>query len=260
MSFLDAIIARKKQEVALLPAIESPRKKVPSLVQAILSTYPSLIGEIKPKSPSQGNLLDRKHVPDIVKIYDRHVQVISVLCDENFFGGGFDLLAEVHALTDKPLLAKEFIVDDRQIDHALAYGASAILLIAAILTSNELKHLTRYAIRLGLEVLIEVHNEEECDKASEAFNSLATRERIYVLIGINNRNLHTLQTDIRTTERLSPLLRKRLPGLQGIISESGIFTADDIQRLTPLVEGFLIGTAILQSDSPESTIISLFQS
>src|SRR3990167_9233386 len=126
MPILDDIIAQKKREVALLPAITPASHDGPSFIDSLLSTHPSLIAEIKPKSPSEGQLLRREDVPTLVQVYDRHAQAISVLCDERFFGGGFDLLAEVRGLTEKPLLAKQFIVSVTQIDHALNAGADAV--------------------------------------------------------------------------------------------------------------------------------------
>lgn len=250
MTILDQIVVHKKQEVASLPSITIPNRVKRSFVQAMLSTHPSLIAEVKPRSPSQVELLARHRVPEIVNIYNKHAQAISVLCDNKYFGGGFDLLAEVRTLTDKPLLAKEFIVSERQIDHAYASGADAVLLIAAILSPDELQKFTAYAISLGLDVLIEVHNEQDIETVAELSEEC-------VLVGINNRDLHTLETDIRTTQRLVPLIKQHFPEVK-IITESGISNSTDVQRLAPFVQGFLIGTSILQSNDPESLLTSLF--
>lgn len=255
---LDTIIARKKQEVASLPVITSVRREQSSFIDAILRKCPALIAEVKLRSPSKGHLLSREDIPKLLEVYDRHAQAISVLCDETFFGGGFDLLAEVRSLTDKPLLAKEFVLHRKQIDHALHNGANAILLIAAILDEQGLGDLTAYAANLGLDLLIEVHTCEELQTVASVFQALPSEIQQHILLGINNRDLRSLAVNIATTEKLAPLARKKLPSLQGIIAESGIVSREDIQRLAPCVQGFLIGTAILQAKDPEFYSSSLF--
>lgn len=258
MSLLDAIVARKKQEVASLPVITPVRREQSSFIDAILRRHPALIAEVKPRSPSKEHLLSRENVPKFLKVYDRYAQAISVLCDETFFGGGFDLLAEVHSRTDKPLLAKEFILSRKQIDHALHNGANAILLIAALLDEQGLSDLTAYAANLGLDLLIEVHTREELQTVASVFQALPSEIQQHILLGINNRDLDSLAVDIATTEELAPLARKKLSALRGIIAESGIVSREDIQRLEPYVQGFLIGTSILQSKDPASYCSSLF--
>lgn len=260
MSILDTIIATKKKEITSLPDVMPERSSGPSFIDAILRKQPALIAEIKPKSPSGGQLLRREDVPKLVELYDQHAQAISVLCDEQYFGGGFDLLAQVRSLTDKPLLAKEFIISTRQIDHAAKNGANAILLIVAILDIPALVKLTSHAIDLHLDVLIEVHSKEEVEKIADAFNALSEDQKEHVLLGINNRDLQTLKTDVRTTEKLAPFIRKLLPDIRCLITESGIHIREDIERLEPFVHGFLIGTSILKADDPASHIHSLFAS
>ena len=260
MSILDEIVAHKNQEVASLPSIETQKRMGYSFVQAILSAHPSLIAEIKPKSPSQGELLDRSRVPEIVDIYNKHAQAISVLCDEKFFGGGFDLLAEVRSLTEKPLLAKDFMISEKQIDYAVQNGADAVLLIAAILSTSEIFELASYAVELGSDILMEVHTEEEIRKVAEAFGELPQETQEHILMGINNRDLDTLETDIETTTKLVPLIKKHLPTCRGIITESGIRASSDIELLEPFVQGFLIGRSILKSKNPEKCLASLFPS
>ncbi|MDO8649026.1 MAG: indole-3-glycerol phosphate synthase TrpC [Candidatus Peregrinibacteria bacterium] len=259
-SILDTIVATKKQEIASLPNMMPKRASGPSFIDAILQRHPALIAEIKPKSPSGGLLLNREGIPNMVKLYNQHAQAISVLCDEQYFGGGFDLLNEVRMMTEKPLLAKDVIISTRQIDHAVNNGANAILLIAAILERLAFVELASHAVDLNLDVLLEVHSKEEIEKSAEVFDLLSADKRKHVLIGINNRDLHTLKTDLQTTEKLAPFVRKLLPGIRGLITESGIHTREDIKRLAPFVQGFLIGTSILKANDPVSHLHSLFAS
>ncbi len=258
MSILDAIVAAKQQEVRSLPDIMPAHREKSSFVDAILAIHPSLIAEIKPKSPSSGHLLAIQDVPKLVELFDARAQAISVLCDEHFFGGSYDLLRHVRSLTNKPLLAKEFIIDSRQIDHAADAGADAILLIATILSAQELVTLTSYAITRGLDVLIEVHSIEDIEKTAQTFKKLSNEHQHHIIVGMNNRDLASLKTDIRTTEHLVPLIRSKMPSLGAIIAESGISTRADVEQLTPFVQGFLIGTSILQSKDPAAHLASLF--
>ena len=259
-SILQTIVATKKQEIASLPNTMPKRASGPSFIDAILQRNPALIAEIKPKSPCGGHLLEREDVPELVRLYTQHAQAISVLCDETYFGGGFDLLREVRSLTDKPLLAKEFIIDPKQINHAAKNGASAILLIANILEEGTMSHLAAHAITLGLDVLLEVHTENDVRKAVMVFQSLPETFQEHVLFGINNRHLDTLEVDLAITSKIAPLLKKVLPTIRGIIAESGIKTRGDIEHLQPFVQGFLIGTSILQAEDPALHFRSLFAS
>jgi len=260
MSILDAIVATKKQEITSLPDIEPPKASGSSFIEAILGKQPALIAEIKPKAPSSNQLLRSEDIPRFVRIFDKHAQAISVLCDRHYFGGGFELLAQVRSKTRKPLLAKEFIISTRQIDHAAQNGANAILLIVAILKSHALAKLLTHAVTLNLDVLIEIHSKAEVDEAASVFNLLSDKEKHHVLLGINNRNLRTLKTDIHTTKKLAPLINERLPGVRGIITESGIRSREDIELLQPLVQGFLIGTSVLRANKPDAYLTSLFPS
>ncbi|MBI3618769.1 indole-3-glycerol-phosphate synthase [Candidatus Peregrinibacteria bacterium] len=231
-----------------------------SFIDAVLARRPSLIAEVKPRSPSAGELLRREEIPALVDTYNRHAQAISVLCDAPRFGGGYDLLADVRSMTDLPLLAKDFMRTDAQIEQANQAGANAILLIVAILEISELSRLASHAIDLHLDVLIEVHTEEELEKVVDAFGTFSEDNKRHMLIGINNRNLVTLEIDLGTTERLVPAIRRRFPHVPAIIAESGIRTRTDIERLQPFVQGFLIGTSILKSDDVASHLRSLFGS
>jgi len=260
-SILTSIVAQKKQELSSLPDIKpAKRQGRPSFVDVVLSAHSALIAEVKPKSPSNGVLIQSEKIPKLVETYDKYAQAISVLCDKEFFGGGYELLAEVRSVTEKPLLAKDFIISKKQIDHVVHNGADAALLIAAILSTNEISELVSYAVGLGLDILMEVHTEEEIRKVAEAFEALPQETQRHILIGINNRDLDTLETDIGTTEKLVPFIKKHLPACRGTITESGIRTSGDIEQLQSLVQGFLIGTSILKSNDPEKYLASLFPS
>ena len=249
MTFLSSIIERKKLEVKTLPAFNPPRTER-SLVTALRSKNPSLLAEIKPRSPSKGELIDRADIPRIVSVYSECAQGISVLCDHDDFGGGYDLLQEVRALTDLPLLAKEFIIDPVQISTARQHGADAVLLIAAILTSDEIQNLAQCSLDLEMCVLLELHNEDDVKKIPDLSQD-------HLILGINNRDLRTLAIDLSVTQRLAPSLRQKFPRYL-LLSESGVASRSDIDRLKSFVDGFLMGTALLTSPDPRTAILQMF--
>lgn len=259
MPILDDIIARKKQEIASLPAIKAERTRRAPFIDSLLKKRTALIAEVKLRSPSDGDLLERSRVPDLLRKYERHAQAVSVLCDSVYFGGGYNLLKDISSLTTLPLLAKEFILDAVQIDHAAAHGASAVLLIARILGEQDITALATHAISLGLDVLLELHEEHEVEKAAAAFLALGVQERRHVLIGINNRNLDILTVNLQTTVSLVPRVRATLPGIRCIIAESGIRIPNDVHRLSPLVNGFLVGSSLIRQKSG-TALLSYFSS
>ncbi len=258
MTILSEILARKQGEIASLPCIDVARSNRHSLVSAVTNISPSLIAEMKPISPIRGRLIDDEDIPAIIKLYERHAQAISVLCDKATFGGGFELLASIRSQTDLPLLAKDFILDIRQIYAAAAHGADAILLIASLLTHERLLHYAKQAISLGLDVLLELHESSEIDAADVLIRSLGAEERTHLLLGINNRDLKTQTIDLKTTRTLAQLLDMRLSDTFPRISESGIATSEDVRELSSHVQGFLIGSAILVSHDPDTFLSSLF--
>ncbi len=258
MSILDRIVETKKAEVARMSAVASafraPRK---SFVEAIQRGKPAIIAEVKPKSPSAGELIAIDRVPQLVEIYDRLASAISVLCDETYFGGGYDLLAQAASLTGRPLLAKEFVIDRKQVVMASSLGASAVLLVAAILDESALTALIRDAVGHDCDVLLELHDEDDLSKAAAVVAALGATERQRIVLGINNRNLDSLEIDLRTTERLAPLVRERLGGDRPLVAESGIDSPEACRRLAPWVDGFLVGTCLLRSSEPEELLRSL---
>lgn len=171
---------------------------------------------------------------------------ISVLTDEPFFNGSMDDLRAVREAVDVPILCKDFIIDPVQIDHAKAAGANIILLIVAALSKEQFTELYNYATSLDLEVLCEVHNEEELKSALEVDPEI---------IGINNRNLKTFEVDLGTTEKLASLLTKQNAIL---ISESGMKTKEDVIRAADAgANVVLVGETLMRSDNVDETFKQL---
>lgn len=206
-----------------------------------------LIAEIKPRSPSEGILIEKSPL-DVADLYAKsEADVISVLTDEKYFGGSIELLQQVRQRVSQSILRKDFIIDEYQVYETFLSGADAFLLIAAILSKEELARLSKLGSSLGLGTLVEIHDEGDLEKA------LASGADV---LGINNRDLKTLETDIAVTESLARRIPKETPS----ISESGIYTAEDVRRVRKCgVRGILVGTSILQSSDPLAKITELKQ-
>ncbi len=249
MDILETIVAGKRIEVEKLKpksSIERFEKdgffwKVNnrSLVQSLLkSGSTGIIAEFKRKSPSKGWFKPKElEVEKVVVSYNKHSAGISVLTDEEFFGGDLDDLIQTKMVTDIPVLRKDFMIDKWQIAEAKAFGADVILLIAACLTKEEVKEFAAYANSIGLESILEIHNEEEaghiCDEVS--------------MVGVNNRNLKTFEVDIN----ISLQLINKIPADKPAISESGISNADTIVTLKQAgYKGFLIGENFMKAADP----------
>jgi indole-3-glycerol phosphate synthase len=249
-NILEQIIAHKKTEIAVLDAqalrcaAESspmPRDFLSAIKRRRFNPHPSLIAELKRASPSKGILAPHLDLFQLADIYTENgASAISVLTDEKFFMGKLETLRELRFTYDSklPLLRKDFIIDEIQIYESRANGADAILLIAAVLTENELfADLHACALGLGLTPLVEVHNEAETERALKLKDVRLT--------GINNRNLATFEVSLETTERLRPII----PSDVTIVAESGIFTAQDVERLTNAnVDALLVGEALVTSE------------
>ncbi|ARJ50592.1 indole-3-glycerol phosphate synthase TrpC [Staphylococcus lutrae] len=201
-----------------------------------------VIAEIKSKSPTVSDIPQRDLCTQLQCYTAGGASAISILTDEQYFGGSYERLATLTQHTDVPILCKDFMIDERQIDVAKKAGASIILLIVNILTDEALSRLYHYAIACGLEVLVEVHDKEE----------LARAHRIQPqLIGINNRDLKVFKTDIRHT---GEILTKRQPGVH-YISESGIKTVADMETLVRTgISGVLIGETLMKADDPKAQL------
>ena len=206
----------------------------------------NVIAECKRRSPSKGVLRAEYDPVAIAKGYtDAGAAAISVLTEPTFFDGALDHLAAVHAAVDVPVLRKDFIVSEYQVLEARAAGASAMLLIVAALTPAELRNLTMAAEKSGLDVLVEVHNAEELAIAADAGATI---------IGVNNRNLRTLEVDVKASEELIA----RMPKGAIAISESGLRTEDDLIRLRALgYQAFLVGERFMATPDPGAALKEL---
>lgn len=197
----------------------------------------SVIAEVKKASPSKGIIRADFHPVAIAQAYEAaNAEAISVLTDVNYFQGSLSYLREIRAAVSVPLLRKDFLIDELQVVEARANGADCILLIAAILEEAELRHLYQTAESLALDVLIEVHDQQELEKVYRAVTPK--------LLGINNRNLRTFTTDLATTAELI----RQMHGVP-VVSESGISTAADLQYVKEAgARSVLIGEHFMRQD------------
>lgn len=255
-TLLDTIVARKRQEVALLPAgpvtaedlqtaidRHGPRRDFVAALRRPPVGPPALIAEIKKASPSAGLIRPNFDPAAIATAYERAgAACLSVLTDTPFFQGALDHLHQVRARVGLPLLRKDFVLDERQLLESVRWGADAILLIVAILDQATLQHLHELAYAGGLAVLVEVHDEGELERA------LAIGAR---LIGINNRDLRTFQVDLATTERLARRLHDLYPDPARrplLVAESGIHTRADVERVCAAgADAILVGESLMRS-------------
>jgi indole-3-glycerol phosphate synthase len=249
-TILDKIVANKKKEIEKLKPLSSIERFEKdgffwnfanrSLKQSLLKDGSTgIIAEFKRKSPSKGWFKNKElEVERVVVPYNNlGAAGISVLTDEEFFGGNLDDLIQTKVITDVPVLRKDFIIDQWQIAEAKAFGADVILLIAACLSREEIKKLATYAKSIGLEVLLEVHNEEELDHVCEEVD----------MVGVNNRDLKTFEVRIETSIDLIC----KMPVDKPAIAESGISSVDTIVTLRNAgFKGFLIGETFMKEPEP----------
>jgi len=257
MNILDKIVAHKHTEVDNLKksfsrkdleALPGFSGEVPSLSLFLLEESKSgIIAEFKRKSPSKGFINEHAVAKDVVPFYEKAgASAISVLTDSRFFGGDTYDLITARNCTTIPILRKDFILDEMQILEARGIGASAILLIASILTKEEVHQLAGFARSLGLEVLFEIHNEEELQKLSPHVN----------VVGVNNRNLATFKVSIENSKSLSD----KIPSEFVKISESGISNVSAIQELREYgFKGFLIGENFMKTPDPGQACIDFIK-
>ncbi|AIG29419.1 indole-3-glycerol phosphate synthase [Flavobacterium psychrophilum] len=248
MNILDKIIVDKKREVILkktiIPISQLENSvlfgsRTVSLSKILRNSNAGIIAEHKRRSPSKAEINYNFSVEEVVKGYQNAgVCGISVLTDAKYFGGSLDDLLVARASINIPLLRKEFIIDEYQILEAKAHGADLILLIAAVLTREEIKNLSEFAQSLGLEVLLEVHNLEELQKSI-----MPTLD----MIGVNNRNLKTFEVSLDFSKQLA----SEIPDEFVKVSESGISSIEAINELKPYgYKGFLIGENFMKTDNP----------
>jgi indole-3-glycerol phosphate synthase len=246
-NILVKIIEHKKMEIAALDAqalcraadsSPVPRDFLSAIKRRRFGTHPGLIGELKRASPSKGILAPHLDLFQVADIYTQNgASAISVLTDEKFFMGKLETLRELRfeRKSELPLLRKDFIIDEVQLYESRTNGADAVLLIVAALTYDKhLSDLHALALELGLTPLVEVHDEAETERALKL--------KDVKLIGINNRNLATFDVTLETTERLRPMISSDI----AVVAESGIFTANDVERLAHAnVDAILVGEALV---------------
>lgn len=249
MDILETIVAAKRKELEKFKPLSSIERfeqdgffwqvKNRSLVQSLLLPGSTgIIAEFKRKSPSKGWFKTKElEVEPVVVSYNKFAAGISVLTDDEFFGGDLDDLIQAKVVTDIPVLRKDFIIDKWQIAEAKAFGADVILLIAACLSVAEVKELATYTKSIGLEVLLEIHNDKElkyiCDEVD--------------MVGVNNRNLKTFEVSIENSLKLIG----KIPGGKPAIAESGISNVETIKQLREAgFKGFLIGETFMKEEQP----------
>ncbi len=251
-SILEQIIEQKWREIesakkqvslaeleAAFPSLSQMRGFVTAMQEKIKARQPAVIAEIKKASPSRGVIRADFDPVLLAKDYASHgATCLSVLTDETFFQGSNKYLQQAREVCQLPVLRKDFMVDTYQIAESRALGADCILLIVAALDPGRLLELADYASDIGLDILVEVHNADELELALD----LGTE-----LIGINNRDLHSFNTNLDTTFKLL----KQIPAGKLIVTESGIERRKDVQRMFAAgVYGFLIGEAFMKADKP----------
>jgi len=253
MNILEKIIAAKREEVTLLKKGMSVKeydeldlfyKPAISLVETIRSSKDiSIIAEIKKASPSKGVIIEDFDHQKIAKIYlESEADAISILTDNKFFQGDINYLSDIARIKTKPLLRKDFIIDEIQILQAKESGADAVLLICEALTKAEVKKLTLTAQSMGLEVLLELHSENQLEKFDP---------HIHPLVGVNNRDLETFKVDLGVTEKI----RRLIPEDISLVSESGIKSENDIKMIKDAgCNAILVGEHFMRSSSIQESL------
>ena len=239
-------LAQRKQELteadlqARIETLSPPRGFAKSINR---SHKISLIAEIKKASPSRGVIRQDFNPPEIASIYkEAGVQAISVITCQDYFLGDIRYLEEVKKVTDCPILRKDFIIEPYQLYESRAFGSDAVLLITQLLSQETLSEFLDLASNLGLDCLVEVHTEKDLRKAMKVKAQL---------IGINNRNLSTMEIDIKTTQELYPLISKE----KVVVVESGIKSYKDLLFFKVLVvEAVLIGEAFMEASDIKARI------
>ncbi|QJQ95374.1 MULTISPECIES: indole-3-glycerol phosphate synthase TrpC [Halomonadaceae] len=259
-TILTRILARKDEEVAerktavpeadlliLAERQSAPRGFIAALNRRMEVGDPALIAEIKKASPSRGLIREDFQPGEIARQYaDGGAACLSVLTDADFFQGHEDFLIEARDACDLPVIRKDFITHGYQVSEARAIGADCILLIAAALDDAKMRDLYQQAEGLGMDVLVEVHDALELERALALDLSL---------VGINNRDLHTFETRLETTFELLP----RIPPGVTVVTESGINTRGDVLRMLEHdVYGFLVGEAFMREEEPGEALRRLF--
>lgn len=226
---------------------DRPRGFVGAMLNKLSANKSAVIAEIKKASPSKGIIREDFHPAEIAVSYEKGgAACLSVLTDVDFFQGSDEYLKEVRAACSLPVIRKDFIVEPYQIYEAAAIGADCILLIVAALEASKLNELNALAVELGLDVLVEVHDERELELALGLPNKL---------IGINNRNLHDFSVTLDTTYDLL----EQIPSDRVVVTESGISTPDDVASMRRhAVNSFLIGESFMRAEDPGKRLAEFF--
>jgi indole-3-glycerol phosphate synthase len=247
---LARIVQRKRAELlessasrARLELRAEQRRDFRDFKSALLARQPAILAEIKQASPSKGLFTGSFDPASIARLYERGgAAALSVLTDRDFFQGSLEDLESARAAVTLPVLRKDFTIDEFHVIEAAAHGADAILLIAALLDESQMRHFRELAARFRMAALVEVHDDDELDKA------LSSGAEI---VGVNNRNLHTFEVSLETSERLAG----KIPAGILKISESGIHSAADIHRLGAAgFHAFLVGEHLMKSADPATAL------
>lgn len=237
------------QEMKELAAAQTsaPRGFVAAMQAKLAAGQSAVIAEIKKASPSKGVLRTDFNPAEIAKSYEQHgAACLSVLTDVDFFQGANEYLQQARAATSLPVIRKDFLIDEYQIYQARALGADCVLLIAASLSDDKMAELAEVAQTLGMDVLIEVHNQDELTRALQID---------LPLIGINNRDLHTFEVSLQTTIDLI----EQIPANRIIVTESGILSAEDVELMRQHdIHSFLVGERFMRAPVPGEALAELF--
>ncbi|MCG8413459.1 MAG: indole-3-glycerol phosphate synthase TrpC [Pseudomonadales bacterium] len=259
-SILDQIIARKAEEVSearfhvSLDELESrlsessPTRGFAAAIESrIAQKKPAVIAEIKKASPSKGLIREDFHPAHHAQDYADHgATCLSILTDRDYFQGADGYLVAARSACNLPVIRKDFIIDPYQIAESRVLGADCILLIVAALQHSQLIELAAYANEISIDILVEVHNRDELEKALQLDTDL---------IGINNRDLHSFETSLDTTLELA----KHIPDSKSIITESGIHNPADVSLMIDNgIFGFLVGESFMRADQPGEKLEELF--
>jgi indole-3-glycerol phosphate synthase len=244
----ELIGAKSKLSAVSLESVMDRAPDIRPLKNALISHAPAVIAEIKKASPSAGLIREDFDPETIAREYETSgAAALSVITEVSRFHGGLEILARLRWISKLPLLRKDFIIDPYQILEARHAGADAVLLIAVLLNADMLKNLRMEAERLGMEALVEVHNESELQHALDAGATL---------IGVNNRDLRTFKVSLEVSLNLARVIPKGVLS----VSESGIRTAEDIRRLSDAgYRGFLVGEHLMRSSSPGRALAELLR-
>ncbi len=248
---LRRIVARTRRDVSER-ARKTPRSQLEASLErssrdfraALAAPGLGLIAEFKPRSPSRGDLCPDADPARIARAYRPYAAAISVLCDAPFFGGSHAAMARIRDISGLAVLCKDFVVSPYQVLEARAWGADAVLLMAALLDDRRLRELLGMADDLSMAALVEAHDADELNRALDAGARI---------VGINSRDLRTLEVDLGRVEALTADIPRGVVR----VGESGVHDASDVQRLRPQVDALLVGTELMLSPDPAARIEEL---